>query len=172
MMKRVFGIGLASTLAIGLASTVSAQEFGFPGEVVDGLVEGSGVADGSFGSTYVQPPPVTGIPGNRWSMLGGPIYFEGVPYEYYEEEEFVPPFLVNPPPAAPRAKGRNGRKIAQPPAPYGTPLPRGRLYGAGMPTPPLYAPFNRHQSYGAAYGLGPYGSNYYSGYWHGQPIYP
>lgn len=171
MMKRVFfGVILASTLSVGLASTLSAQEFGFPGEVVDGPVLGSGV-DGGFGNTYIQPPPVTGIPGNRWSMLGGPSYFEGIPYE--AEIAHDSPFVTAPPVAAAPVQGRrNGRKVAGPPAPYGTPLPQGRLYGQGMPTPPLYAPSSRYQAYGAAYGMGPYGSNYYSGFWHGQPIYP
>jgi hypothetical protein len=172
MKSAFFGIVPAATLAIGLASasTACAQEFGFPGEVVDGPVLGAGV-DGGFGNTYIQPPPVTGIPGNRWSMLGGPSYFEGIPYE--AEIARDSPFLTaQPVAAAPVQNRRNGRKVAVAPAPYGTPLPQGRLNGAGMPTPPLYAPYTRYQTYGAAYGMGPYGSNYYSGFWHGQPIYP
>jgi len=161
-MNRVFGVLLASSLAIGLGSTVSAQEFDFPGEVVQGPIQG-GFVNGGFGNTYVQPPPVTGIPGNRWDMLAGPSYAEGIPYGERTFEEQRPARV------APRPRV-NARFYGRAPAPYGTPLPMSRLYGDGA-TAPLYAPFNRHQAYGQGYELGPYGSNYYSEFWHGQPTY-
>ncbi|MDG3006805.1 hypothetical protein [Paludisphaera mucosa] len=55
------------------------------------------------------------------------------------------------------------------PAPFRRVLPRGNLDDlnnapAGIPT---YSPYARYQAYGQAYGMGPYGSNFYSNYWHG-----
>lgn len=61
------------------------------------------------------------------------------------------------------------RGYEAPPAPYRRELPRGSLADlnqlpAGVPA---YSPFARHQAYGQAYGMGPYGTNYYSNNWHG-----
>ena len=152
MMTRVFGMVLASSLAVGLASIASAQESVLPNDV-----------DGAFGTPYVQPPPVSGVPGNRWDMLAGPSYAEGIPYggAFVEQR-----------PARAGLRSRNTpQTYARGPAPYRTALPTTRLYGAGGFMPSTYTPYNRAQAYGEAYGMGPYGSNYYSGYWHGQPIY-
>lgn len=150
MMTRVFGMVLASSLTVGLTSIASAQEFVFPDAV-----------DGAFGTPYVQPPPVSGVPGNRWDMLAGPSYAEGIPYGGIVER-----------PARAGVRSRNiPRVYARGPAPYRTPLPTTRLYGVGGFMPSTYTPYNRGQAYGQAYGMGPYGSNYYSNYWHGQPIY-
>lgn len=72
-----------------------------------------------------------------------------------------------------RREARTQRAYAQgrdqTPAPFRRPLPRGSFepmnnIPAGLP---MYSPYARYQSYGQAYGMGPYGSNYYSGYWHG-----
>jgi hypothetical protein len=174
MVKRVLGMIPASVLAIGLASTVNApaQEFVFPGAVIDDSPAGDAVVSGAFGINYTQPPPVTGIPGNRWNMLAGPSYVEGMPYAEATATPYDDPFVANPPAAAaPRARGRrNGRAVATVPPPYLTPLPITRLQGEGGLMPPVYAPFVRQRTYGAGYGMGPYGSNYYSNFWHGQPI--
>lgn len=55
------------------------------------------------------------------------------------------------------------------PAPFNRELPRGNLADfnnlpAGVPT---YTPYARYQTYGQSYAMGPYGSNFYSGWWKG-----
>lgn len=65
---------------------------------------------------------------------------------------------------APRTTLRNANN---PPAPYRRALPRGNFEDlnnvpAGVP---VYSPYARYQTYGQAYGMGPYGSNQYSGWW-------
>jgi hypothetical protein len=75
------------------------------------------------------------------------------------------------------------RGYSRPPAPFRRALPRGNLAdlnGAPEGGIPGYTPESRYQTYGQAYGMGPYGTNYYSGYWHGYapmnyypaPVYP
>jgi hypothetical protein len=85
---------------------------------------------------------------------------------------------------APRAAARNHRRGSRtairnanrPPAPYRRALPRGNFENfndlpAGVPA---YSPYARQQTYGQAYGMGPYGSNFYSGWWKGYTpeLYP
>ncbi|APW61046.1 hypothetical protein [Paludisphaera borealis] len=183
-MNRVFGIWLASSLAIGLASTVSAQEYVFPGAVVDGPVVDGGFVNGGFGNTYVQQPPISGVPGNRWNMLGGPTYLDGViyPESYLQPGTVVTQpgtVITQPRPVVVQPRTVLGRRRTYTrgynagPAPYRTPLPQTRLYGeGGMMAPNAYSPYNRQQTYGEAYGLGPYGTNYYSEYYQGRPLYP
>lgn len=78
---------------------------------------------------------------------------------------------------APKAAARTNRRAPRatlryandPPAPYRRALPRGNFdelnnMPAGVPT---YSPYARYQTYGQAYGMGPYGSNTYSGWWKG-----
>jgi hypothetical protein len=201
-MKRVSSLLLASSLAIMPSTTATAQQYVFPGTVVDG----GGFVDGSFGGYYVQRPPLSGVPGNRWNMLGGLTYPNGViyPEAYLDPDNAVTPPgtvitqpqpLVGPPqeaeaqpqpqPAAapqPRnvvvRRGLLGRRrvytqAAGGPAPYRTPLPQTRIYGDGsIMAPNGYSPANRVQTYGEGYDLGPYGSNYYSEFYQGRPVYP
>ncbi|WP_337177235.1 hypothetical protein [Paludisphaera sp.] len=68
-----------------------------------------------------------------------------------------------------RAPRETLRNRYAPPPPYRRALPRGNYEAlndmpAGVPT---YSPYARHQTYGNAYGMGPYGSNFYSGWWKG-----
>ncbi len=68
-----------------------------------------------------------------------------------------------------RGPGTTLRNSNSPPPPFRRALPRGDYQAlndrpAGVPT---YTPFARHQTYGQAYGMGPYGSNFYAGWWHG-----
>ena len=200
-MKRVSGILLASSLAIWLSSSASAQQY-----VVQGTdLNGDGIADGSFGGYYVQQPPLSGVPGNRWNMLGGATYPNGViyPQDYLEPSNITPPGtvitqpqpVVGPPAAAaaqpqpqpvvvqrPRTvvvrRGLLGRRrvytqASGGPAPYQNPLPQTRIYGDGsIMAPNGYSAANRGQTYGEGYDLGPYGSNYYSEFYQGRPVYP
>jgi len=187
---------LAASLAIWLSSTATAQQYVVPGTVVDG----DGFANGSFGGYYVQQPPMSGVPGNRWNMLGGPTYPNGViyPMDYLEPRDITPPGtvvtqpqpVVGPPREAaaqpvvaqPRTvvtrRGLLGRRrvytqAAGGPAPYRSTLPQTRIYGDGsIMTPNGYSAANRGQTYGEGYGLGPYGTNYYSEYYQGRPVYP
>ena len=73
-----------------------------------------------------------------------------------------------------RVRGRNlratrtySRGYSQAPAPYATQLPQGQLYWPGSYMSPYYMPFSRYQTYGSGYGRGPYGSNFYGGYYKG-----
>lgn len=191
MMKRISGFLLASSLAIVLLSSPArAQQYIAPGTGYD--LDGDGFVDGSFGGNYVQQPPM-GIPGNRWNMLSAVPDPNLATYpQAYVEGDVVssdgtavqPRAFVGPPQAAvvqrPRTvvvrRGLLGRRrvYAQDfggPAPYQNALPQTRIYGDGsIMAPNGYSTTNRWQTYGQGYGLGPYGSNYYSQYYQGRPL--
>ena len=89
------------------------------------------------------------------------------------EEDGADKATVDPSEAKKAARKRPQRTYARgyqnAPAPYRRELPRGSLADlnqlpAGVPA---YSPYARYQTYGQAYGMGPYGSNSYSQYWHG-----
>ena len=69
--------------------------------------------------------------------------------------------------AAARGARTYSRGYSQPPAPYSTALPQGRIYWPGSAMAPNYTPFSRYQGYGGGYGYSPYGSGYYTGYYKG-----
>jgi hypothetical protein len=62
------------------------------------------------------------------------------------------------------------RGYSQPPAPYATQLPRGQLDWPGSVMAPGYTPYSRYQTYGSGYGVSPYGSNFWGGYYKGFPM--
>jgi hypothetical protein len=178
-MKRVPAILLASSLVFWLSSTARAQQYIVPGAVVD--ADGDGFVDGSFGGNYVQRPPITGVPGNRWNMWGESEHPNGVVPPVAEAQPYVgpPQAAVAPQPrTVVTRRGLLGRRrvytqASGGPAYYRNQLPQTRIYGDGsIMAPNGYSPANRQQTYGEGYGLGAYGTNYYSNYYQGRPIYP
>jgi hypothetical protein len=177
-MKRVPAILLASSLVFWLSSTARAQQYIVPGAVD---ADGNGFVDGSFGGNYVQRPPVTVVPGNRWNMWGESEHPNGVVPPVAEAQPYVgpPQAAVAPQPrTVVTRRGLLGRRrvytqASGGPAYYRNALPQTRIYGDGsIMAPNGYSPANRQQTYGEGYGLGAYGTNYYSNYYQGRPIYP
>lgn len=188
-------LGVAACLATFAVSTARAQDFGdFP-------------AYGGFGGTYVQAPslyyPYPGIVESRFGTFFSTPIIPGVPESRLEaatieatnaahagiEADQVAPAAAE---AEKNAVGKAATRKAtrtyargynRPPAPFRRVLPRGDLADLNLPAQgivPAYTPDSRYQTYGQSYGMGPYGTNHYSGYWHGYapmnyyptPIYP
>lgn len=145
-MKRVFTAVLALSLAIGVGSTVSAQDLT--------------AVDGSFGGGYIQHYPgyLYGVHGNQWAAYFG----NPPPATAYM---VVPVAPLEQPTRRARAQGRN-----RAPAPYRRALPQGQaILPNGLP-PSGFVPLLRTQTYGWGYGLAPYGTDYYSGMYKGYMI--
>lgn len=144
-MMRVFTAVLALSLAIGVGSMVEAQELT--------------AADGSFGGGYIQHYPgyLYGVHGNQWAA-------------YFGNPPPVTAYMVVPvTPEEPTTRVYN-RGYNQAPAPYRRALPRGQaILPNGLP-PSGFVPPLRTQTYGWGYGVGPYGTNYYSGMYKGFVI--
>ncbi len=157
-MGRILEVMFGAWLLLGLVSGVSAQGVvNYPpasGYFV--YIPPSYPAPEAFGSQYVETfPSFAGSFGSTGAYAVQP----GVPYATQTR-----------PAAAPRVRGRNHRATrtsSQPPAPYETQLPQGQLYWPDTYMTPNYAPLSRYQSYGSGYGRGPYGSNFYTGYYQG-----
>jgi hypothetical protein len=161
-MGRIIGVMFGAFVLAGLSSAANAQ----------------GAANYPPASGHMQfVPPVYPAPG----AVGGQ-YLETFPSfagsfnsnGAYALQPGVPYATQTPPATGVRPRGRVGRPMrvysrgySQVPAPYATQLPTGQLYWPGSYMTPGYVPFSRYQSYGSGYGRGPYGSNFYGGYYHG-----
>ena len=157
-MSRIPEVMFGAWLLLGLVSGVSAQAVvNYPpatGNMVD--VPPSYPAPEAFGGQYVET-----FPSFAESFDSSSVYAvqPGVPYATQTR-----------PATAARLRGRNlraTRTYSQPPAPYAMQLPQGQLYWPDSYLTPNYVPLNRYQSYGSGYGRGPYGSNFYGGYYKG-----
>ncbi|WP_165073444.1 hypothetical protein [Paludisphaera rhizosphaerae] len=185
-------IGAAALLITVPASSAWAQEYGgFGGEYVQAptlYYPFPGVIESRFGTFFsapVIPPIVAETPVEAATIDAANAAHEGVhPVQKAQadanakadEDGADKPAGKTVEPASARRAARNkkpqrtyARGYEQAPAPFSRELPRGSLTDlnqlpAGVPT---YSPFARYQTYGQAYGMGPYGSNYYSQYWHG-----
>jgi len=143
-MKRIFPALLALSLTVGLGSAARGQDLF--------------ATDGSFGGGYIQHYPgyLYGPHGNRWYA-----YFGNPPSDaaYYAV------------PATPEEPQVYTRGYDQAPAPYRRALPRGQAFLPNGLPPSGYTPLLRDQTQGGwSYGVGPYGTNYYSGMYKGWPI--
>lgn len=192
MRRRLLG---AAVLLMGVpAATASAQAVGEPsgyggfgGEYVQSpslYYPYPGVIESRFGTyftTPVIPPNYTETPVEAATIDAANAAHEGVPpirkaqadADAKADEDGADRPAVDPSAAKNAARKKPQRTYArgykQAPEPFRRELPRGSLADlnqapAGVPT---YSPFARYQTYGQAYGMGPYGSNYYSQYWHG-----
>ncbi|MGB0067104.1 MAG: hypothetical protein WBQ11_03575 [Isosphaeraceae bacterium] len=157
-MGRILEVMFGAWLLLGLVSGVSAQEVvNYPpasGNMV--YVPPSYPAPEAFGSQYVETFPSFA---GSFDSTGAYAVQPGVLYATQTR-----------PAAAARVRGRNlraTRTYSQPPALYAMQLPQGQLYWPDSFMTPNYAPLSRYQSYGSGYGRGPYGSNFYTGYYQG-----
>ncbi len=161
-MGRILGVMFGGWLLLGLVSEVSAQGVVYypPAEGNMVYVPPSYPAPGAVGGQSLETfPSFRGT----FDSTGAYVVQPGVPYA-----------TQGPPVAAVRVRGRNlratrtySRGYSQAPAPYATQLPQGQLYWPGSYMTPNYVPFSRYQSYGSGYARGPYGSNFYGGYYKG-----
>jgi hypothetical protein len=157
-MGRILGVMVGAWLALGLDSGVSAQ----------------GVVDypPATGHMVYIPPiyPASGAVGGEY-LETFPSFAGSVDSTGASAVQPVVPYATQTRPAATaRVRGRNlrvTRTSSQTPAPYATQLPVGQLYWPGSYVTPNYVPGNRYQSYGSGYERGPYGSNFYGGYYKG-----
>ena len=157
-MGRILEVMFGAWLLLGLVSGVSAQGVvNYPpatGNMV--YVPPSYPAPEAFGGQYVETFPTFA---ESFDSTGAYTVQPGVPYATQTR-----------PAAVVRVRGRNlraTRTYSQAPAPYATQLPQGQLYWPGSYMTPNYTPLIRYQSYGSGYGRGPYGSNFYEGYYKG-----
>ena len=157
-MGRILKVMFGAWLLLGLVSGVSAQGVvNYPpasGSMV--YVPPSYPAPEAFGSQYVETFPSFA---ESFDSTGADAIQPEVPYATQTR-----------PAAVVRVRGRSlraTRTYSQPPAPYATQLPQGQLYWPGSYMTPNYVPLNRYQSYGSGYGRGPYGSDFYGGYYKG-----
>lgn len=161
-MRRILGGMFVAWILAGLVSGANAQGVvGYPpadGHMV--YIAPSYPAAGAVGGQYVETyPSFAGSYGSAGAYAVQP----GFPYATQTR-----------PAIGATARGRNvratrtySRGYSQGPAPYATQLPVGQLYWPGSYVAPNYTPFSRYQNYGSGYGRGPYGSNFYGGYYHG-----
>ena len=164
-MSRLLGIGVGVCLLFSLAPRVSAQgsvEYA-PASGHMNVIPPTYVAPGAVGAPYVETFP-SGVVANQ-AVVPGQVQ-QVAPYSYRATPV---------PRSAARGRAVRGtrtysRGYAQPPAPYATPLPQGRLDWPGSYLTPYYVPFSRYQNYGSGYERGPYGSGFYGGYYKGYSM--
>jgi hypothetical protein len=165
-MNRPIGIILSVGITLGLSARAQAQL------VVDWppatghmqFVPPIYPGPGAVGSQYVETFPSFAGPNEQ--PLAGVV--QGGAYSHKR---------VPRPAAAARARRRiprgaraNNQGPSVPPAPYDTALPVGQLYWPDSAATPAYAPSSRYDSLESGYGRGPYGSNFYGGYYKGFPL--
>jgi hypothetical protein len=162
-MSRTFGILLAAGLILGFGSGVRAQDAANypPASGHMQYIPPVNPAPGAVGSQYVETFPT----------FGG-YYYQPAPYAGQQ----ITPYVQ----VAPRTRGRFARGVrtytrgysgySVAPAPYATQLPQGHLYWPGSFMAPDYTPYSRFQPYGSGYGVSPYGSSFYGGYYQGHPL--
>jgi hypothetical protein len=159
-MSRILGNLLALGVIVTFASGARAQSVAdYPPaaghmEYIPPVIP----APGAVGGQYVETFP----------NYGG-YYYQPGPYGAQQ----ITPYVQ----ATPRTRARIARGVrtysrgySAPPAPYATQLPTGQLYWPGSFMAPAYTPFSRFQSYGSGYGVSPYGSSFYGGYYKGFPL--
>ena len=164
-MSRILGFMLGAVVILGLGQGVKGQGVVYypPASGHMEVVPPVYPAPGAVGSQYLETFPT----------FGGT--YQADPS--YPAQQVVPYGTPTRPAPAARARGRAARGVrvysrgySQPPAPYATQLPRGQLEWPGSLMTPDYVPFSRFQSYGSGYGVSPYGSNFYGGYYKGFPM--
>jgi len=151
-MNRIFAAVLVLSLALCAGSASWGQDFA-----------GS---DGSFGGNYVERYPgfIYGPPGNRWAAYfanpyAGPIY------------PLAPPYAVSPEAEdGPEETQVYTRGYTQGPAPFRRGLRRGRAVMPNGAPPAVYMIPREMTTRGWGYGIGPYGTDYYSGMYQGLMI--
>jgi hypothetical protein len=164
-MSRTLGFMLGAIVILSLGQGVKGQGVvNYPpaeGHMV--IVPPLNPAPGAVGSPYVETFPRYG---NTYQANPSYPVQQVVPYATQ----------TRPAPAArgrvrlPRGTRVYSRGYAQAPAPYATQLPRGDLQWPGSYLTPGYSPYSRFQTYGQGYGVSPYGSNYWGGYYKGFPM--
>jgi hypothetical protein len=161
-MGRILGVVFGAWLLLDLVSGVSAQGVvNYP--PASGHMEyvpPSYPAPEAVGGQYVETFPSFA---GSFDSTGAYAVQPGVPYA----TQTRPATTVRVRVRNLRATRTYSRGYSQPPAPYATQLPQGQLYWPGSYMTPNYVPFSRYQSYGSGYGRGPYGSNFYGGYYKG-----
>jgi len=164
-MSRIVGFMLGVVVTLGV------------GQVVKG--QGAAYYPPASGHMEVVPPiyPAGGAVGGQYletfPTFGGT--YQANPF--YSPQQVVPYATQTRPAAAARVRGRvvrgarvYSRGYSQAPAPFATQLPVGQLQWPGSVLAPGYTPFSRYQSYGSGYGVSPYGSNFWGGYYKGFPM--
>lgn len=158
-MSRVVGVMCGGWLLLGMVSGAGAQYVvNYP--PADGYftsIPPSYPAPGAVGGQYLETFPSFAGTYDSTGALAQPT----VPYAT-QTAPVVPARVRNA-----RARRAAARGYSQAPAPYATPLPQGQLYWPGSYVTPYYVPGTRYQTYGSGYGRGPYGSNFYPGYYKG-----
>src|SRR5262245_31386791 len=162
MMKRMFGIMMVAGFSLAIGSQANAQVWHYP--PADGImytVPPVFLAPDAIGAPYVEVPP-TFTPSEASPAVNAPE--DRMPVQAKRQ-------------SAAKAKGkaaRSGRAYVRDHGrdslPYQTALPVGQLYWPGAYFTPAYSPTTRFQNYDSAYGRGPYGSGFYSGYYKGFPM--
>jgi hypothetical protein len=164
-MSRILPFLLVAMISVGLSQGVKGQGVVYypPASGHMQIVPPVFTAPGAVGSPYIETFPAFGSvyqtgPSNATRQV--------VPYGTQ----------VRPAPA-PRVRGRAAksprvysRGYNQAPAPYATQLPVGQLQWQDPVMTPGYTPFSRFGSYGSGYGVSPYGSNFWGGYYKGFPM--
>ena len=164
-MSRILGLMLGVVVTLGVGQVVRGQGAAYypPASGHMEVVVPSYPAPGAVGGQYLETFPT----------FGGT----------YQVNPFTPAQQVVPysaqarPAAAARVRGRvargtrvYSRGYSQAPSPYATQLPVGQLGWQGSVMAPGYTPFSRYQTYGSGYGISPYGSNFWGGYYKGFPM--
>jgi hypothetical protein len=164
-MRRILGGMFGAWAFFGLA-------FGAQAQIAPGYPPATGhmefvyptyPAPGAVGAPYAETfPSFTGT-------YGAPNAYVTQPRAYYPAQSA--------PAVVARGRSRNlfrgartyVRGYNQAPV-YSAQLPQGQLYWPGSYVTPNYTPATRFQSYGAGYGRGPYGSNFYGGMYQGYSM--
>ena len=163
-MSRIFGLMVGTVLTLVLSQGAMAQGVVYWPPASGHMEVNPPVypAPGAVGAQYLETFPTYG------ATYQATPYYSGQPVPYGTSTRTAP---------ASRNRGRvargtrvYSRGYSQAPAPYATQLPRGQLAWPGSVLAPGYTPFSRFETYGSGYGVSPYGSNYWGGYYKGFPM--